>query len=229
MMAEKTRLFQDHRAVGLIMSSPSPSTRKRIGRGVRSCDSCVGDREKQNALLSGTYYKFAQNPAMKLHLLSTGNIFLAEASPLDPVWGIGLRADDPRAKDPHKWRGKNLLGESLSAIREAIHDSEAGSPHPASPRRFRSSTRNAGIREISSAQQSRLGTAVGADQGPPSAYFSGAPADQSPEVLAVASRGASDRALPEHGPCLVRGTVTLDDVSFTTDIAIHSGGNAIAP
>ena len=29
MMAEKTRVFQDHRAVGLIMSSPSPSTRKR--------------------------------------------------------------------------------------------------------------------------------------------------------------------------------------------------------
>ena len=32
MMAETTRLCEDHRAVGLIMSSPSPSTRKRIGR-----------------------------------------------------------------------------------------------------------------------------------------------------------------------------------------------------
>ena len=39
---------------------------------------------------------------MKLHLLSTGNKLLAEASPVHPVWGIGLRADDPRAKDPHK-------------------------------------------------------------------------------------------------------------------------------
>ena len=68
--------------------------------------------------------------------------------------------------------------EALSAVREAIRDSEAGSPHPASPRRFRSPTGNAGIHEIWSAQQSRLGTAVGADQGPPSAYFSGVPADQ---------------------------------------------------
>ena len=58
MMAEKTRLFQDHRAVGLIMSSLSPSTRKRIGRRVRNFDSGVGDREKQNAVLSGTYAKF---------------------------------------------------------------------------------------------------------------------------------------------------------------------------
>ena len=121
-----------------------------------------------------------------------------------------------------------MLGEALSAVREAIRDSEAGSPHPAYPRRFRSPTGNAGIHEISSAQLSHLGTAVGGDQGPSSAYFSSAPADQSLKVLAIASRGASDRALPQHGPCLVGSTVTLNDISFTTDIAIHSGGDAIA-
>ena len=32
-------------------------------------------------------------------------------------------------------------------------------------------------------------------------------------------------ALSEHGPCHVGGTVTLDDVSFTTKFAIHSGGD----
>ena len=122
-----------------------------------------------------------------------------------------------------------MLSEALSAVLEAIRDSEAGSTHPASPRPFCSPTENAGIYEISSAQQSRLRTAVGADQGPPSAYFPGAPADQRPEVLAIASRGTSDRAWPEHGPCLVGDTVTLDDVFFTTKIAIHSGGDAIAP
>ena len=54
-MAEKTRRFKDHRAVELIMPSPGPTTHKRIGRGVRNFDSAVGDREKQNAVLSGTY------------------------------------------------------------------------------------------------------------------------------------------------------------------------------
>ena len=44
----------------------------------------------------------------------------------------------------------------------------------------------------------------------------------------IASDGASGRALPDHGPCLVGGTVTLDDVFFTTDIATNSGGDAIA-
>ena len=103
MMAEKARLFKDHRAVELIMSSPDPSTHKRIGRGVRNVDSAAWDREKQNAVLSGNYEKSTQNLAMKHHLLSTGNKRLAEASPLDLVWGIGLRADDPRANDPRQW------------------------------------------------------------------------------------------------------------------------------
>ena len=39
MMAGKAGLFKDHRAVELIMSSPDPSTHKRIGRGVRNFDS----------------------------------------------------------------------------------------------------------------------------------------------------------------------------------------------
>ena len=65
MMAIKTSLFHDHRAVGLIMSSPSPSTRSRIGRGVRHFDSGFGDKEKQNAVLSATYAKFTQNSAIK--------------------------------------------------------------------------------------------------------------------------------------------------------------------
>ena len=62
MMAAKTRLFQYHRAVGPVMSSPSPSTRKPIGRGVRHFDPRVDDREKQNAVLSATYDKFTHNP-----------------------------------------------------------------------------------------------------------------------------------------------------------------------
>ena len=82
------------------MSSPDPSTHKRVGRGVRNFDSAVEDREKQNAAIPGTYAKFTQNPAMKNHVLSSDNKVLAEASPLYPVWGIGLRADDLRTNSP---------------------------------------------------------------------------------------------------------------------------------
>ena len=80
--------------------SPDPSVHKRIGRGVRNFDSAAWDREKQNAVLSGNYAKFTQNSAMQHHLLGTGNKRLAEATPLDLVWGIGLLADDLRANNP---------------------------------------------------------------------------------------------------------------------------------
>ena len=36
-----------------------------------------------------------------------------------------------------------MLGEVLSAVREAIHDTETGSAHPASPSRFRTCTAKA--------------------------------------------------------------------------------------
>ena len=100
MVAAKARHFKGHRAVELIMLSPDPSAHRLIGRGVCKFDSTAWDREKQNAVLSGTHAKFTQNPTMNHHLLSTGNKRLAKASPLDPMWGISLRADDPRAKRP---------------------------------------------------------------------------------------------------------------------------------
>ena len=92
MIAEKANHFQDHRAVELIMSSTHPSTHKRIGRGVLNFASAVGDKKNQTAVLSGTYDKFTRNPAMKNHLLSSGNKLLAEYSPLDSVldfWSPG--------------------------------------------------------------------------------------------------------------------------------------------
>ena len=118
MTAEKARLFEDHRTVELIMSSPDPSTHTNASVEAYATLTPLLGTERSNAVLSGNYAKFTQNPAMKHHLLSTGNKRLAEASPPDPVWGVGLRADDPRAKGPRQWRGTHSLGEALSAIRE---------------------------------------------------------------------------------------------------------------
>ena len=81
---------------------------------------------------------------MKQHLLSTGTIPLAEASPFDPVWGIGLRADDSEAQGPSRWRGKNtplggegetLLEKALSAVRDTC--GEGGNARERSFRRSR--------------------------------------------------------------------------------------------
>ena len=52
---------------------------------------------------------------------------LAEASPCDTKWGIGLARDDPSAKQRHLWRGTNYLGEILTQVRdEMIADGDHG-------------------------------------------------------------------------------------------------------
>ena len=89
------------------MSSPDPSAHKRISRGVHKFDNAVWDSVREDAVIAGNFAKFSHNPTVKHHLLSTSTNILAEASPFDSAWGIGLRADNPEARDPRRWRRKN--------------------------------------------------------------------------------------------------------------------------
>ena len=64
--------------------------------------------------------KFATNSVLKAFLLSTGASILAEASPVDRVWGTGLDEFDRAARDPAKWPGLNLLGFALMDVRDRL-------------------------------------------------------------------------------------------------------------
>lgn len=65
---------------------------------------------------------FGQNPDLRDFLrdflLDTGDRLIVEASPVDQVWGIGLRATHARARDPRQCRGLNLLGFALMEARK---------------------------------------------------------------------------------------------------------------
>ena len=65
--------------------------------------------------------KFGQNYDLKDFLLSTADKIIVEASPVDPVWGIGLAKDHDDASLPDKWRGLNLLGFALMEVRDELH------------------------------------------------------------------------------------------------------------
>ena len=64
--------------------------------------------------------KFSQNEHARQALLCTGDKILAEASPYDTIWGIGMEASDPNSTSPAKWKGKNLLGKALMRVRDAL-------------------------------------------------------------------------------------------------------------
>ena len=123
MMAGKARLFGDAEMLEKIMASSDPRTIKKLGRQVRGFDQAIWETYKYALVMQGNVCKFAQNPALKQFLLSTGDKILVEASPYDRIWGIGLSAADPRAQDPRQWRGRNLLGFALTEVRDILRQS----------------------------------------------------------------------------------------------------------
>ncbi len=127
MMAGKARLFGDAEALAAILAEGDPAECKKLGRRVRGFDDTSWARARFELVVSGNLAKFGQSEHLAAILLSTGDDLLVEASPTDRVWGIGLRASDPRARDPHTWRGTNLLGFALVRVRGLLRaDGGAG-------------------------------------------------------------------------------------------------------
>ncbi|MET9955692.1 NADAR family protein [Streptomyces sp. NPDC006339] len=125
MMARKARLFGDPEAEAAALAAPTPAQAKNAGRLVRGFDEAVWERERFEIVVAGSVHKFSAEP-LRSFLLGTGSRVLVEASPLDRVWGIGLAADDPRAFDPERWRGLNLLGFALMEARARLRETGAG-------------------------------------------------------------------------------------------------------
>ena len=109
-MASKVRLFGDDTALSAILASDDPREQKRLGRQVRHFDPALWQDECETIVLRGNLAKFSQIEEMRVALENTGNRRIAEASPHDKVWGIGLMASDLRAAFPTSWCGLNLLG-----------------------------------------------------------------------------------------------------------------------
>lgn len=120
MMAEKARLFANDNLRQRIIACPSPGEAKALGRMVENFDEETWIAHRQSIVLEGSIQKFSQHPELRTFLLNTGDRILVEASPVDPIWGIGLAADDPRATNPAKWKGLNLLGFALMETRDLL-------------------------------------------------------------------------------------------------------------
>lgn len=120
MMAEKARLFGDEETRAKILASHWPRTQKDLGREVQGYNDKKWSAARYKVVLRGTIEKYRQNPKLLKLLLDTGSAKFVECSPEDDLWGIGLSQDSPHATAPSKWRGKNLLGKTITAARAAL-------------------------------------------------------------------------------------------------------------
>lgn len=120
MMAGKARLFGDNEICDRILAARTPGEAKKLGREIRGFDEAAWVAARLDIVTQGNIAKFSQNAELGAFLLGTGHQVLVEASPVDPIWGIGRAANDPLAQDPREWKGLNLLGFALMAAREVL-------------------------------------------------------------------------------------------------------------
>ena len=120
MMYKKAQLFKDKEIMKQILKSTKPNEQKALGRKVKNFDETIWNQQARKIVYDGNYAKFTQNPELLNQLLNTKGFTLVEASPFDKIWGIGLSANDSRAKQRKLWKGTNWLGETLTLLRENL-------------------------------------------------------------------------------------------------------------
>ena len=122
MMAEKARLFKNDEILQEILIATHPHDAKKLGRKVKNFSPDVWNEHKFDTVVKANYAKFSQDSDLKEYLLNTKDRIIVEASPVDPVWGIGMAADNPNIMNPEKWKGNNLLGYALMNVRDLIKE-----------------------------------------------------------------------------------------------------------
>ncbi len=118
MMAQKAKLFHDSERYTAILRSSSPRECKDLGKQVSPFDSKAWDSVKYDVVKTANRAKYGQNPELRKKLIDTGAAILAEASPKDMIWGIGLDAATASVTPSSEWPGQNLLGRILMELRE---------------------------------------------------------------------------------------------------------------
>ena len=127
MTAEKARLFSDEATLEAILAARDPGEQKRLGRLVQGFEKAHWDAAARAIAYRGNRAKFTTHRDLLQLLFDTEGTSLAEASPVDTIWGIGFAADAHDAADRSKWLGTNWLGETLQRLRDdLLAESRAG-------------------------------------------------------------------------------------------------------
>ncbi|KAJ4344686.1 uncharacterized protein N0V89_012430 [Didymosphaeria variabile] len=119
----KAALFEDEKMMEAIINEKEPKKQKSLGKKVKPFDKDLWQTESFHVVTSATWLKFTKSEAakeLKPQLLATGKRLLAEASPRDKIWGIGLNVEQAKSRKPSDWTGRNLLGQALMFVRDRV-------------------------------------------------------------------------------------------------------------
>lgn len=155
-MHHKALLFNDPAVALQILRADHPRKVKALGRAVKDFDEALWEVERQGIVRRGNILKFTHavseqgfhrgtapkgkgkggtkrkllplEGTLKDMLLATGDREIVEASPYDPIWGIGFTAANAEAAK-ECW-GLNLLGLELMEVRRILRERDQEKENP---------------------------------------------------------------------------------------------------
>ncbi|XP_048255699.1 uncharacterized protein LOC124129589 isoform X2 [Haliotis rufescens] len=119
-MYRKADLFKDKQHAIDIMASTDLKQIERYGKSVRNVDTYTWNKERIKVAELALKEKFTQNPDLKEQLLATFPRTLVYATTKDRFWSIGLSEQNPKAWVMKEWKGDNVLGFTLTKIRDKL-------------------------------------------------------------------------------------------------------------
>ena len=115
---QKALLFDTKEVAEQMLAINDPLTLKVRANHLAKFDGVLWAERAREILKTALDAKFTQNDSIMRDLQSTGDTVIGEASANDCLFGIGMSLFNPGALDKSKWRGRNIQGEALMAIRE---------------------------------------------------------------------------------------------------------------
>lgn len=123
-MWKKAMIFGDKTIALKILACTNPVEMKKLGKQIKNFNQVIWERHIPEIADACNWAKFSQHTHLKHYILKTKDAELAEASPNDKIWGIGV--DIETGKNKLTWCGQNLLGKSLMRIRERLKKENVG-------------------------------------------------------------------------------------------------------
>jgi ribA/ribD-fused uncharacterized protein len=118
----KASLMGDNKIFEEILNTTNPVFTKRLGRLVSPFNEELWQKNVCRIAKDVILHKFDSSEILKELLLSTDDNLLAEATPRDKIWGIGMSQNDTNITYPCKWKGSNVLGWALMKARKNLRD-----------------------------------------------------------------------------------------------------------